>query len=201
MDISICLERSPRPLRRRFHPMSAFASLALAFPVLALLALGSFGSAAPKEVTSLGRYGDWELRCVSGEPGTGQVCELVQAVVVDMQGAPLEVLRLALSPAPANTGTSDLSIVILVPGDVHLASDFGLEVDRGFRSLLRYRNCTAAGCWLVVAADAALLEALRRGLQGTGVFRMLDGQVVRVAFSLTGVTAGLEALVKAGAQE
>lgn len=141
------------------------------------------------------RFEDWQHRCISPQrPDQTAACELSQSVQVDENGRPVEILNIALSRADDAVGSVGWALVVLTPQDVHLPSDFGLKLGNTAPLLARYRNCTEAGCWVVVPADEAVLSAMKRGIEGAANFRLLNGQVVSVIFSLRGFTAGFEAL-------
>ncbi|MDX8354529.1 invasion associated locus B family protein [Cognatiyoonia sp. IB215182] len=141
------------------------------------------------------QFEDWQHRCISHKrPDQTAACELSQSVQVDQDGRSVEVLNIALSRADDAAGSVGWALVVLTPRDVHLPSDFGLKLGNTAPFLTRYRNCNEAGCWVVVPADEAVLSAMKRGIEGAANFRLLNGQVVSVVFSLRGFTAGFEAL-------
>ncbi|NKC14518.1 MAG: hypothetical protein GKR94_20750 [Gammaproteobacteria bacterium] len=58
----------------------------------------------------------------------------------------------------------------------------------------RFRHCNAQGCQVVIPADHSLLTNLKRANNGAGLFRLLNGKVIRVEFSLKGFTKAFNAL-------
>lgn len=140
-------------------------------------------------------FEDWQYRCISPHgPDQTTACELSQSVQVNQNGRRVEVLNVSLSRADDAAGNVGWALVVLTPQDVHLPSDFGLELGNTAPFLVRFRNCNDAGCWVVIPADDTVLSAMKRGLEGAANFRLLNGQVVSVIFSLRGFTAGFEAL-------
>ncbi len=144
----------------------------------------------------LEKFQDWTYRCVSSAQTAKPACELSQSVQIEQDGQFIEVLNFALSPAEDKAGNVAWALIVLTPQDVHLPSDFGLSFGGGNPILTRYRNCNQLGCWVVIPANDQVLSGLKRALDGAGHMRLLDGQVVKVVFSLRGFTAGFNALAK-----
>ncbi len=168
-----------------------------------LAASGTFAqSVSPADAVQLAtsqiaseRFEDWQYRCVLPQQSDqAPACELSQSAQVEQDGSPVEVLNIALSRADDAAGNVGWALVILTPQDVHLPSDFGLTLGAATPQIVRYRNCNQAGCWVVIPADEQVLGGMKRGLEGAANFRLLDGQVVRVVFSLRGFTRGFAAL-------
>ncbi|MEH0074536.1 invasion associated locus B family protein [Pannonibacter sp. Pt2] len=138
------------------------------------------------------QFGDWLLKCVKA--GNGSACELVQPLMVEHEGQPVELLTLAVSRAADKSGKADWALVVLTPLDVDLPSDFGLQAGQGKPALFRYRNCNHLGCFAVVPLDKGWISQLQKAADGTAYFRLLNGRTVKVSFSLAGFTKGFEAL-------
>ena len=143
------------------------------------------------------RFEDWTYRCVptpTEEDASALACELSQAVQIEQDGQPLPILNMAISKAADKVGKVDWALVVLTPLDVHLPSDFGLSFGSRKPVLSRYRNCNALGCWVVVPASSQIVQSMKRALEGGAHFRLLDGQTVKIIYSLRGFTKGFEAL-------
>jgi len=145
------------------------------------------------------RFDDWQLRCVvaggaSAEAAQPASCEISQPLMVNQDGGSVEVLNLAVSRASDKAGKVDWALVVLTPLDVHLASDFGYGVGSGKPELVRYRNCNHAGCFVVVPLDNSRVSQLKKASDGAAFFRLLNGQAVKVSFSLKGFTKAFNAL-------
>ncbi|MEJ8561546.1 invasion associated locus B family protein [Yoonia sp. GPGPB17] len=143
-------------------------------------------------------FEDWQYRCIlTQELGEPIGCELSQSVLVEQDGRQVEVLNIALSRAVDQASDVDWALVILTPKDVHLPSDFGLSFGSAEPQLIRYRNCNEVGCWVIVPGNASLIDTMKRQVEGTAYLRLLDGQVVRIVFSLRGFTRGFDAMSQA----
>lgn len=143
------------------------------------------------------RFEDWTYRCVpapTDEDASALACELSQAVQIEQDGTPLPILNMAISKAADKAGKVDWALVVLTPLDVHLPSDFGLSFGSRKPVLSRYRNCNTLGCWVVVPASSQVVQGMKRALEGGAHFRLLDGQTVKIVYSLRGFTKGFEAL-------
>jgi len=145
------------------------------------------------------RFDDWVLRCVvadgaHAEEAKPASCEISQPLMVHQDGAQVEVLNLAVSRASDKAGKVDWALVVLTPLDVHLASDFGYGIGSAKPELVRYRNCNHAGCFVVVPLDNGRISQLKKASDGAAFFRLLNGQAVKVSFSLKGFTKAFNAL-------
>ncbi len=148
--------------------------------------------AASVPAVASGQFGDWLLKCVRAE--SGNPCELVQPLMVEHEGQPVELLTLAVSKAADRSGKADWALVVLTPLDVDLPSDFGLQAGQGKPALFRYRNCNHLGCFAVIPLDNGWISQMQKAAEGTAYFRLLNGRAVKVSFSLAGFTKGFEAL-------
>lgn len=147
------------------------------------------------------QFDDWTYRCVSApseEDAAAQSCELSQAILIEQDGEQLPLLNMAISKAADKAGKVDWALVILTPLDVHLPSDFGLSFGSRKPVLSRYRNCNAMGCWVVLPATSAVVRGMQRAIEGGAHFRLLNGQTVKVVYSLAGFTKGF-AVLQSGA--
>lgn len=114
--------------------------------------------------------------------------------MVDVDGKPVELLSLAVTRASDKAGDANWAMVVLTPLDVQLNADFGLSVGSAEPVLLRYRNCNRLGCFVLVPLDDRRIRQMERAAAGAVYFRLLDGQAVKVSFSLKGFTKAMAAL-------
>ncbi len=59
---------------------------------------------------------------------------------------------------------------------------------------MRYRNCNRLGCFVIAPLDERRIRQMERAAAGAVYFRLLDGQAVKVSFSLDGFTKAMDAL-------
>lgn len=114
--------------------------------------------------------------------------------MVDVDGKPVELLNLAVTRASDKAGEAKWAMVVLTPLDVQLNADFGLAIGTAEPVLLRYRNCNRLGCFVLAPLDDRRIRQLERAAAGAVYFRLLDGQAVKVSFSLKGFTKAMVAL-------
>ena len=128
---------------------------------------------------------DWRVSCPQNTP---ESCRVWQRVQVEHEGSTQDVM--SVSFAPANEG---FALLVQLPLDVYLPDDFGLRVDGRGERRIRYRNCNETGCWVVAPADDRLLNQFRRGITAEAAINLIEGETVRISFSLRGFTAAFAA--------
>lgn len=168
-------------------------SFAVALAVVGLV-VGWVRSAQANDEGEAGQA--WKLRCMNlapsaandhpTTPAVGLACEASQAVSVRQGDQDVEILKLAISSVGDEKGKPRWGLVALLPLDVLLTSDLGLGADKVTPGLHRYRNCNHLGCFAVVPLTDKLVAGLSRSQQGTAYFRLINGKVVKVVFSLAG---------------
>jgi invasion protein IalB len=146
------------------------------------------------------RYSDWTYQCLLPTKHTENVaepkCDISQSVQAKQNGTNIELFNITLIRANDKSEKVEWALVILIPIglSIHLPSDFGLIVGKRKPFLTRFRNCNAQGCQVLIPADNSLLNNLKHANNGAGLFRMLNGKVIRVEFSLKGFTKAFNAL-------
>ena len=145
------------------------------------------------------RFGEWFYRCVevkTSKQKSAQQCEVVQVSQIKQNEKMVNVLTLAFALAPKdNKEKAKWVLTALTPLNVYLPVGFGLAVDKNKPSTIsRYRNCNQAGCWVQQLVNDKLMSRLKKGKNGIGRLRLMNGQNVNIKFSLNGLTAALKAL-------
>ncbi len=141
------------------------------------------------------RFDDWAYRCAKTKNSAEVAnCELFQAIAVEQDGKRTEVLKLAVSRTSGKGQKIKWALVVLAPLDIHLPSNFGLQVGRRKPVQARYRNCNHLGCWAIFPAASSMIDGLKKSKDGAGLFRLLNGKVVKVVFSLKGFTMAFNAM-------
>lgn len=183
--------------------MRFFGRLFVSTLFLAVFSLS--GSVFAQEVdgpqTSSQQFGDWVQFCVSstqnGAEGPTSACEIRQTLTIKNDGKVEPILKLALSKASDKAGKVNWALVVVTPLNVALPADLGLSISGSKPETVRYRNCTHDGCFAIYPVDNALLERMKKGVEGDVFFRVLSGQAMKVPFSLNGFTKAFEALQSA----
>ncbi len=178
-------------------PIALLRFLRRPFPwivgVASALSLGAAAAWAQdaQSIPDVQVFDDWRVSCPQNSADS---CRVWQRVQVQHGDVAQDVM--AVSLAPADTG---LALLIQVPLDVYLPADFGLRVDGANERRVRYRNCNETGCWVLIEADAPLLNQFRRGITAEAALSLIEGETVRISFSLRGFTAALAAFERARA--
>jgi invasion protein IalB len=148
---------------------------------------------------SADKFDDWYVRCLP--PGKGlRRCEIVQVAQVMREGKRVNVLTLAVAPiarsAPKddNKNAQPLALTALVPLNVALQSSLSITAEGKSVAKLAYRNCNQTGCWAELPLRPAMISTLSRGASGEASLRLIDGQDVKIRFSLKGFKAAVAAL-------
>lgn len=162
--------------------------------VRAAFAFGLIGAAQAAAQVSDGQvFGDWTVRCREAPDGSGETCFLVQEFIPPDQPerGPFMVVTLRPAPEPDN-----LVMTINLPLGVFLAANPAAKVDEGEQFDLTWQACVPnAGCIAATGIDAAREQSLRAGIELLVGFKPSPQERTQaVPFSLSGVTAGLNAL-------
>lgn len=145
---------------------------------IVLLAAGTAWADPPAAWTNAMRFGDWRLDC-------GRRDCPVHTAIASADGS--EVLRVAVAAGGAPSLTVLTPLPLFLPDGLVLV--IGEEPDRP----VPWRTCGAAGCEARLPLDPELLAGLKRERTGSVGFTLVDGEAVRVPFSLVGFTAALRA--------
>jgi len=162
----------------------------------------------PKSKTK--KFDDWYYRCIekiTDKKAPPRQCEVLQVAQVksptkdkatNATGENVSVLTLAFSKGLPNKKSKKRAILltVLTPLNIHLPSGFELAVDKNKPIKNVYRNCNQAGCWVNAQLSDRDMQRLKKGKFGFGQMRLLNGQNVRIKFSLKGLELALAALEK-----
>lgn len=155
------------------------------------------------------KFEDWYYRCIApaGKSNASELqCEVLQVAQVktpskgddtsSTSDKSVSVLTLAFSKGLPAKGKKkrDILFTVLTPLNIHLPSGFEVTVDKGKPVKHTYRNCNQAGCWVNAQLSQKDVQRLKRGAFGVGQMRLLNGQNVRIKFSLKGLKRALAAL-------
>ncbi len=116
------------------------------------------------------------------------------------EGKSVNVLTVAVAPtvksAPKddNKNAQPLTLTVLVPLNVGLQAGLSISAEGKSVAKLAYRNCNQAGCWAELPLRPAMLSTLSKGSSGEASLRLVDGQDIKIRFSLKGFKAAVAAL-------
>lgn len=140
--------------------------------------------------------GDWEIRCVRTEDGKDP-CQLYQLLQDEAGNSVAEIGMFAL-PAGQQAAAG---ATIITPLETLLTQQVTIAVDGGTAKRYPFTWCSEIGCFARVGFTADEVAAFKRGRQAvlTIVPVVAPETPVRLAISLSGFTAGYDAVAAANA--
>lgn len=152
--------------------------------------LGQAIAAAPKDGE---KFTDWSARCQKPKDAEQEQCYIFQNLVLKEGGQRLlHIAVMYLQP------DNQPAAIVTVPLGVLLPRGVGLQVDDGEKIRFAYERCDASGCTGGLVLTDTVINALKKGKQAKFSFFSGTGQEVAVPVSLSGFTAGFNALDKQG---
>ena len=138
-------------------------------------------------------FTDWELRCVVSPEGQPDPCQLFQ-LLLDEGGNPVAEFNLFDVP---DEGDLVAGATIVTPLDTLLTGQLRMAVDSGQPRVYPFSFCQPVGCYVRLGLTANDIQSFRAGNQATVAIVPLRApdQLVPLSVSLSGFTAGFEALV------
>ncbi|MBO6602126.1 MULTISPECIES: invasion associated locus B family protein [Paracoccaceae] len=139
-------------------------------------------------------HGDWEIRCIRVEEGEFEPCQMYQ-LLSDAEGSPVAEFNLFDVP---DQGEVVAGITIVTPLDTLLIPQLRLSVDGSQARQYPFSFCQPIGCFVRIGLGEADINAFRAGANATISIVPLPApdQVVDLTASLTGFTAGYNALTE-----
>ena len=138
-------------------------------------------------------HGDWSLRCIKTQDGKDP-CELYQLLKDADGGAVAEA-----SVVPIQGKVSAI-ITFVAPLETDLQNGMQLQIDANKPLSYPFMVCAQIGCISRVGMTDAELAVLKRGKSGSVSLRPFGApqdQLVKLNLSLTGFTAGFDAVTAA----
>ncbi len=140
-------------------------------------------------------HGDWDLRCIRAPEGQQDPCQLYQ-LLEDQNGNSVAEINMFNLP-----GDDELAAgaTIVTPLETLLTRQVRLSVDGGKAKVYPFTFCTPVGCFARVGFTAGDIAAFRAGNEALVVVvpAQAPDQQVQLTVSLTGFTAGYNAVVEA----
>jgi invasion protein IalB len=163
----------------------AFAALALA----AAAASAQQAPAAPGR-PDMKTVGDWQVRCFPVE--NTNPCDMFQERVA--QQTQQRVLTFSLAFVPS---MNRHIMQVTVPLDVALQKGVTIQTGDYKSPVMKYRMCNREGCFVQLAPDNAVIEALSRATSAMATINIADdtGKNVPLPLSLKGFSAAHDDMV------
>lgn len=180
---------------RSLSVISAFVALAIAATPLPAAAQTAAQQqmqqpGASTQPTETQTFGDWTLAC-GNDPANNKVCQLAQQAVDTQSNRP--VVRLALTYRP---GQQTPTLLMVAPLGVLLPKQVQVQIDAGKTATLPFVTCTPGGCQTMVELNADTVQQMKGGTKFNITFFLPNEKPVTVPMSLSGFTAGMDALAK-----
>ncbi len=144
-------------------------------------------------------HGDWEMRCIRTPEGEPDPCNLYQ-LLSDAEGN--DVAEISLFPLP-DGGQAVAGATIVTPLETLLTEQVTIAVDSANAKRYPFTFCAPIGCFSRVGlteSDVAAFKAGRAATLSIVPFGAPD-QRVTLDISLTGFTAGYDAVAAANAAQ
>ena len=140
-------------------------------------------------------HGDWDLRCIRAPEGQQDPCQLYQ-LLEDQNGNSVAEINLFNLPGDDQLAAG---ATIVTPLETLLTRQVQLSVDGGTPKLYPFTFCTPVGCFARVGFTDGDVAAFKAGNEAQVVVvpAQAPDQQVRLTISLTGFTAGYDAVVEA----
>lgn len=137
-------------------------------------------------------HGDWQIRCTTS---TTEHCVLYQ-LLKDASGTP--VVEITMVKLPAG-GEAVAGVTAVTPLGTILTNGFAMQVDENPPRQYPYAWCTQNGCFARFGLVADAVAQMKAGSGGIVALFSLSQpqQPIRLALSLSGFTAGYDALPEA----
>lgn len=153
----------------------------------------------PGSVYVASEHGAWQQRCVKTEDGSDP-CQLYQ-LLKDPSGNP--VAEISLFGLPQAEGGPTAGATIIAPLETLLTENLIMQVDAGQAKAYPFTFCTREGCVARIGLTSAEVDSFKRGnvAKLTIVPVVAPDQKVTLEVSLTGFTAGYDAVNAANAKQ
>lgn len=136
-------------------------------------------------------HGDWQIRCIR-TAGDKDPCQLYQ-LLKDEEGNSVAEISMFALPAGQQAVAG---ATIAAPLETLLTQQLTIAVDNGQARRYPFTWCAATGCFARVGFTAADVAAYKRGVKATMTIVPVASPEtkVKLAISLTGFTAGFDAV-------
>lgn len=138
-------------------------------------------------------FNDWEMRCIVTPENQPDPCQLYQ-LLTDDQGNSVAEFNLFDVP---DEGELVAGATIVTPLDTLLTGQLRLAVDSGQARVYPFSFCQSIGCYVRLGLTEGDIQSFRAGSEAVvGIVPLqAPDQLVPLSLSLSGFTAGFEALV------
>lgn len=139
-------------------------------------------------------FASWQLRCIKTEDGK-EPCQLYQLL---KDGDGNSVAEFNIFPLPEGQ-QAVAGANVITPLETLLTANLRLAVDGGQAKIYPYSFCSAIGCFARIGLTGEEVALFRKGAAATVTIvpAAAPGETVELGLSLSGFTAGFNALAEA----
>jgi invasion protein IalB len=146
----------------------------------------------PGEIYLAGNKGDWNVRCVTGNPGEIDRCEIQQLIFLD-ENTPIA--DISIFKLPNNTAAVAAANV-MVPLETLLTSNFRFGFSDEIAKEYQYSFCNQNGCLVRMGLLVTDIEAMKKGSSSElSITHISNPETsINLSLSLRGFTAAFDTL-------
>ncbi len=178
-----------QPRRRRIGTLTGRWRLRAMGPLLMVVASAMLWAQASLAVETGDKFKDWTVHCEKPDDATPEQCVIFQTLVNnDTQKPVLQLTVGYLGPEKEPVA------LFQVPLGVALRPGVDVKVDSKDLVRIPFERCDPGGCMAGLALSSQLISALKGGSKGQVIVHDASGRQVPLEVSLSGFTAGFDAL-------
>ncbi len=151
-----------------------------------LLSVSAHAEQQPNLKKSSETYSDWLVECIESQEQ--KRCEMKQNLVNQNQQL-IAVFSLIKRKADKST-----LVQIALPHLLDLTTQVKVAIDDKNTKSLPFKFCNRTACFVIIDNDAKFISQLQKGNAGLVTSKVVNGEDLKLNFSLKGFSAALKAL-------
>jgi invasion protein IalB len=144
----------------------------------------------PGEIYLAGNKGDWNVRCITGNPGEADRCEIQQLLFIN-ENTPIADISIFKLPA------GEIAVAaanVMVPLETLLTKKFRISFSEESKKEFPYSFCNKNGCLVRMGLLEEDIEAMKKGASSEISITHISNpdSAINLSLSLDGFTAAFE---------
>jgi invasion protein IalB len=144
----------------------------------------------PGEIYLAGNKGDWNVRCITGNPGEADRCEIQQLLFIN-ENTPIADISIFKLPA------GEIAVAaanVMVPLETLLTKKFRVSFSEESKKEFPYSFCNKNGCLVRMGLLEEDIEAMKKGASSEISITHISNpdSAINLSLSLDGFTAAFE---------
>lgn len=146
----------------------------------------------PGEIFLAGKKGDWNIRCIKGNPGETDKCEIQQLLFLNENTPIADISIFKLTPGEIAVAAAN----VMVPLETLLTKKFRFAFSEESIKEFPYSFCNGNGCLVRMGLLEEDVEAMKKGSSSKiSIIHISEPNVsINLNLSLNGFTAALDAI-------